>query len=87
MDKKNKKKSSLHPFNTWPPPRKTDEDEVKDPRREKLLKPRNKSYVDRFEEMEAELNAPVFEGDEAEQIEKKQEEIEKKEDRDSTKKY
>ncbi|HCS79034.1 TPA: hypothetical protein DIV55_04830 [Patescibacteria group bacterium] len=53
-----KKHSGIHPLDVWPPPKKKIE-EKRDP-----SEPKNKSYVDRFVEMQSEINAPVFEGEE-----------------------
>jgi len=73
---KKKKRASIHPFDVWPPPRKKPE-EKPDP-----LEPKNKSYVDRFAELQSEINAPVFEGEEETLIkETEEEEKEEKEGR------
>lgn len=63
-------------MDTWPPPPKKKDAFVK-----KAGEARNKSYVDRFEELAAELNGAIFTDDENDpEILKKKAEEEAKED-------
>ncbi|RJQ29969.1 hypothetical protein C4565_01365 [Candidatus Parcubacteria bacterium] len=80
MDHKKKKKKSHSPFDVWPPPRKEKLTEGEE--REELMKPKNRSYVDLFEELQSDLNAPVFEGEEEEPKEEEQYDQEDKDEKD-----
>ena len=72
MKQKNEPKD---PFSIWPPPKKK---KVENLDEEELV--RNPSYHDRFKDMEAEINAPVFEGEEEEKVREEQEDEQDRDD-------